>query len=353
MAKGMKAMDKLRVIQWTTGKVGKLSLRGVLDDPRLELAGVYAHGADKAGQDAGVLCGRAECGISATNDVAALIALGADSVLYTPFMANLDHVVRLLESGLDVVSTNLFSNLGGVQGEVAQALEAACAKGGSSLYITGVNPGWVNNLAAAMTGVCRDVQCVSIAESANVATYESAETWQALGFAQPEATPEVLERAQGALLSFRDAVDRLAEALDYELDEREFFIEHARAAQRTDLGWFVMEQGTNAAMRGGWNGKIGGKTVVQSRVAWYLTKDLVEGWEFDDDHYEILVQGEPSVRAKLRFIPPESWGNHEWDTMTAMPAVNVLTTVKAARSGILSLADIGLTVAPAGLWSRA
>src|SRR5688572_2456669 len=178
-------MEKLRVIQWTTGKVGKLALRGVLDDPRLELAGVYAYGGDKVGKDAGELCGRPATGITATSDIAELIATGADSVLYTPFMADLDHVVRLLESGLDVVSTNLFSNLGGVRGEVAAALEAACARGGSSLYITGVNPGWVNNLAAALTGVCRDVQLVSIAESANCATYESAETWLSLGFSLP------------------------------------------------------------------------------------------------------------------------------------------------------------------------
>jgi hypothetical protein len=266
-------------------------------------------------------------------------------------MADLDHVVRLLESGLDVVSTNLLANLGGVEGEVARTLEAACARGNSSLYVTGINPGWVNNLAATMTAVCRGVERVSIAESANVATYESAETWLALGFSLPEATPEVIERARGALLSFRDAATRLAEALRYDIEETEFFVEYAKAANRTDLGWFAMDQGTIAAIRGGWNGKVGGKTVVQIRVAWYLTKDLAEGWEFDDDHYEIVVEGEPSVRAKLRFIPPEHWGNHEWDTMTAMPAVNVLGTVKAARPGILSLADIGLAVAPAGLWA--
>src|ERR1700759_301641 len=101
-------MGRLRVIQWTTGKVGKLSLRAVLDDPRLELAGVYAHSPDKAGKDAGTLCGRPACGVLSTHDIDALIALGADSVLYTPFEANVGHVVRLLESGLDVVSTNLF-----------------------------------------------------------------------------------------------------------------------------------------------------------------------------------------------------------------------------------------------------
>ena len=119
-------MDKLRVIQWTTGKVGKLALRGIIDDPRLELVGVFAHSDDKVGVDAGTLCGRPECGVTATNDVEALVALGADTVIYTPFMADMAHVTRLLETGHDVISTNLFLNVGGVQGEVRDQLEAAC-----------------------------------------------------------------------------------------------------------------------------------------------------------------------------------------------------------------------------------
>lgn len=74
---------KLRVIQWTTGKVGKLSLRGVLDDPRLELVGVYAFSEEKAGSDAGALCGRPDIGVLATTDIDALLALKADTVIYT------------------------------------------------------------------------------------------------------------------------------------------------------------------------------------------------------------------------------------------------------------------------------
>ena len=117
-------MEKLRVVQWTTGKVGKLSMRGILDDPRLELVGVYAYSDEKAGIDAGPLCGRPDTGVLATTDIDALIALGADTVLYTPFMADVDHAVRLLESGLDVISTNLFLNVGGIQGETKERLSA-------------------------------------------------------------------------------------------------------------------------------------------------------------------------------------------------------------------------------------
>src|SRR4051812_1882151 len=150
-------MEKLKIVQWTTGKVGKMALRAIFDDPRLELAGVFAHSPDKVGIDAGAICGRPDCGIAATDDVEALVALAPDTVIYTPFMADLDHLARLLESGSDVVSTNLLSNLGGIEGEVRARLDAACARGGSSLYITGINPGWLDTLAATVTSICRRV----------------------------------------------------------------------------------------------------------------------------------------------------------------------------------------------------
>lgn len=344
-------MGRLKVIQWGTGKVGKLSMRGVLDDPRLELVGVHAFSADKVGKDAGSLCGRPECGVAATDDIDALIALDADSVIYTPFEANLDHVVRLLESGLDVVSTNLFMNLGGIRGEVEERLEAACRKGGSSLYISGVNPGWVNSVMTALTAVCRDVESLSITESADCSVYESVETWSFLGMGETGgSTPELIGRARTWLVMFRDVVERVGRALGVTFDDIEFFCDYASAAETVDLGWFRMEKGSNAALRGGWNGMVSGRPLVNLTVVWYLTTKLAEGWEIDPDQYRIRIAGEPNLDMRLRFTPPEHWGNHEWDTMTAMPVVNALPDIKAAPTGILGLADVGLPRAPVGEW---
>lgn len=343
-------MASLRVIQWTTGKVGKLSLRGVLDDPRLELVGVYAYSPDKAGVDAGSLCGRPDTGVVATTEIDDLIGLNADLVFYTPFMAELDHAVWLLESGLDVVSTNLFLNLGGIQGETEQKLANACARGNSSLCITGINPGWINTMVTAMTAVCRNIESVSIFESADVSVYESAETWRALGFSLPEATPDAIEMSKLWLSTFRDSVQRMAIALGYGIDEMDFAIDHATASTDVDLGWLRIDKDTIAAIRAGWSGKVGGKTVVRSNVAWYLTERLNEDWQFDDDHYHVVIEGEPEVQTRIRFVPPETWGNHEWDTMTAMPAVNAAFEVIAAPTGISTLKDVGLVCAPAGNW---
>jgi len=343
-------MEKLRVIQWTTGKVGKMSLRAILDDPRLELAGVYAYGANKAGVDAGTLCGRPETGMLATNDIDALIALRADTVIYTPFMADLDHAVRLLEAGMDVISTNLFLNAGGIQGETKTALEAACQRGGSSFYITGINPGWINSMVAGMTAICRKVDCVSVTESADCSVYESVETWTTLGMGLPVASPAVHEAAYNWMIMFRDTVYRMADALGFEIDDTEFKAEFATAAETVDLGWFRMEKGTIAAVRAGWAGKSKGQIVVRNQVVWYLTKNLAENWEIDADQYHVVIDGEPDLNVRFRMTPPPHWTNHDWDSMTALPAVSAAIDIKAARPGILTLKDVGLTCAPAGAW---
>ena len=67
----------IRVVQWTTGNVGKQSVDAVLRNPDLELVGCYAWSPDKFGTDVGELCGLDPIGIAATNDVDALLALRA------------------------------------------------------------------------------------------------------------------------------------------------------------------------------------------------------------------------------------------------------------------------------------
>ncbi len=346
-------MKKMRVVQWTTGKVGKLALRGILDDPRLELVGVYSYSPEKAGKDAGELCGRPKSGVLSTNDIDALMALKPDAVIYTPFMADLGQAVKILESGANLISTNLFSNVGGVKGETREALQAACERGKSSFFVTGVSPGWINAVIAGFTAVCRDVERVSIIETGDCSVYESAETWLAMGMSLPKATPEVIATARSWLISFYDAVQRIAESLEFELDDLEFFVDYATTSQRVDLGWFVMEKDTIGAMRGGWNGKVGGRTVASFELNWYLTKHLNEGWTFNEDQYHLNIKGEPDIESRLKFIPPKHWGNHEWDTMTAMPAVNAIFNVQRAAPGVLTLKDVGLVAAPGGPWLKA
>jgi 4-hydroxy-tetrahydrodipicolinate reductase len=48
----------------------------------MSLVGLYVHGQDKAGRDAGELCGTAPTGVTATASVDDIIELSPDCVLY-------------------------------------------------------------------------------------------------------------------------------------------------------------------------------------------------------------------------------------------------------------------------------
>ena len=140
----------IRVVQWTTGNVGKQSVEAVLKRPDIELVGCYAWSEDKSGKDIGELCGLAPIGLTATNDIDALLALKPDCVIYNPMWFNVDEMVRILESGANIVATAAFINGQSYPDDGRQRLLDACAKGGSSMFGSGVSPGYIELIAIAL-----------------------------------------------------------------------------------------------------------------------------------------------------------------------------------------------------------
>ena len=94
-----------RVIQWATGAQGVESIRAIHERPDLELVGGWVHTPEKDGRDLGELAGIGPIGVTATRDVDALLALGADCVAYMPRNTSLDEVCAILASGCNVVTT--------------------------------------------------------------------------------------------------------------------------------------------------------------------------------------------------------------------------------------------------------
>jgi 2,4-diaminopentanoate dehydrogenase len=93
-----------RVIQWATGNVGRAAVEGIIAHPDLELVGAWVHSPNKAGRDVGALCGIGPLGVLATGDEDRLLALDADCVLYSPLLPDTAQVIRILESGKNVVT---------------------------------------------------------------------------------------------------------------------------------------------------------------------------------------------------------------------------------------------------------
>jgi len=178
----------LRVIQWTTGNIGRRSLHAIIGRDDMELVGVYAHGSDKVGVDAAELSGWPEpTGVTATNDVDALLATKPDACCYNPLWPNIDELTRLLESGVNVCSSAAWITGGKQSPEDLERIRKACEKGNSTIFGSGAHPGMTNMVGMVLSGSCERVDEIRITESVDCSTYESAGTQTAMGFSRAKA----------------------------------------------------------------------------------------------------------------------------------------------------------------------
>src|SRR6202012_4224833 len=100
-----------RVVIWGTGFVGRMVIAETVKHPLFELVGVGVSNPKKVGRDVGEICGLSEpIGVTATDDVDALIALKPDALVhYGPTPAHADPNIalrtRFLRGGIDVCWT--------------------------------------------------------------------------------------------------------------------------------------------------------------------------------------------------------------------------------------------------------
>jgi hypothetical protein len=330
----------IRVVQWTTGPVAQAAVRGVLAQPGLELVGAYAWSKEKVGRDVGELCGLPPLGVAATDDVAELIALRPDVVLYMPLLWDVDHMVQVLEAGINLIATSNFIT-GHSYGEEQMArLHGAAERGGASLYGTGINPGQASALALTAAAACRAVERISIFEASDATAYESADTWLALGMASPPDTPGLADTAKQRQLVFQDVIEMMADTLGAQLDEVRYTPEFGLATKDLDLGYMRIPKGTVCGINGLWQGIVDDRPLLEMGLLWRLGDAMEPDWEVHEGHL-IEVSGTPSITLRHEIHHDATSYNSE----TANPAVNAIPAVVAARPGLVTLADLPLITA--------
>jgi 4-hydroxy-tetrahydrodipicolinate reductase len=341
---------RLRVIQWTTGNVGRRALRAILARPDLELVGVYAHGASKVGRDAAELCNwERATGVRATNDVDALLALRPDACSYNPLWPSTDELCRLLAAGVNVCSTAAWIT-GGERAAAERArIEEAARRGGATLFGSGVNPGFANLFALVSSQICERVEQVRVLESADASAYASRETQEDVGFAQ-QIAPLLAQRTQRASRVFAEAVALMGDALGAELDEIAFDADYAPATADCELGFMTIPRGTVAAIDGRWRGRARERDLVVLRFQWIMGKHVEPPFKLRHGYF-VEIDGVPNVRSQFQIFPPRGWTEPSFMglgmIMTAMPAVNAIPAVVAAPPGIATHATLPLLAARA------
>jgi hypothetical protein len=336
-----------RVVQWTTGNVGRRSVIAIRDNPLLELVGCYAWSPDKAGQDVGVLCGLEPIGIAATDDVDALLALRPDCVVYNPKWPDVDLMCRILSAGINIVATAGFIT-GHALGEGRLRLQEAAAVGQASVFGSGMNPGFLNLLGLVSAGICDRVDSITMLESVDSTGYDSPDTEQSVGFGQPMDAPDLQDRVARATAVFGDAVWLTGEALGLQLDEVRCEASFATTTAPVDLVSWVIEPGQVAGVAASWQGWYAGRRVVDLKVMWRKGRTLEPDWKVEHG-YVVQVEGRPNVRTKLTIAPPADFvATSVQDYMvlgmiiTSLPAINAIPAVCEAPPGIVTYNDLPL-----------
>ncbi|MHA3020358.1 NAD(P)H-dependent amine dehydrogenase family protein [Mycobacterium sp. BMJ-28] len=353
-----------RVVQFSTGNVGRHSLRAIIGRPDLELVGVHAASPDKVGRDAADLCGLSRpTGIIATDDIGALTALQPDCVVYTAQgetrpMEAIGQMAGFLAAGINVAATSMVWLVAPRHAEdwLRVPLEQACAAGGSSLYVNGVDPGYSGDteVLAALSLVTR-ARSITVQEIFDYGNYDDYEfTGKSMGFGMAPEEGDPMLFLPGVIASmWGGPVRNLAEQLGVQLDEIRQRVEPWYADTRIECKMCTVEPGQMAAARFAVEGVRDGEPVITLEHINRLTGASAPEWPYPPDGqtgvHRVVVEGDPRVVLNTHVSHPVLDATDAGCISTAARVVNAIDWICRAPSGLVSVEDIPLSATIRGL----
>jgi 4-hydroxy-tetrahydrodipicolinate reductase len=338
----------IRVIKWATGTVGIHAVPAIVAHPELELAALWVHSPDKAGRDAGELCGGPAAGVLATNDAEAVLATDADVVCYTASSdirpdGVVDDLCRMLAMGLNVVNTSfvplLFPPAAGPG--VAERLQAACLEGQSTLYTSGIDPGFGNaGLAIHALALSKEVRHVRMMEIVNYATWDNPFTmFEIMGFGKAETNESLLLSPGSLALAWGPVLELVAAGIGLHLDEIVERHEVIRADVDFEIASGKVPAGGISGMRFEIAGVVDGEDRLVVEHVTRLRDEDAPDWP-QGEGYRIVITGEPHLHLELKLSSDHGDHNHAGCLATAMHVVNAIPAVVAADPGVVTMLDL-------------
>jgi hypothetical protein len=308
-------------IVWGTGNVGRLALRAVDAHPALDLAAVLVHDPGKDGRDAGDLGGLGhELGIAATVDVDAVLAARPRAVVYAasgdvrPDEALAD-VVRAIRAGAVVVTPALYALYDHLSAppEMREQVLDAIREGGGSLFVSGVDPGWGNDvLPLLISGLGTDVDAIRCQEIFDYSTYDQPDSVRYLvGMGQPmEYEPPMLAPTVPSMV-WGGQIRLMARALGVRLDEIRETLDRRpldTTVSTETMGEF--EKGTQGAVRFEVQGVVDGEPRIVIEHVTRIHPSCAPDWPTPpggDGAHRVIIEGRP--RVEVTVVATDEGGN--------------------------------------------
>lgn len=345
----------LSVIVWATGDVGTRAIRAIVDRPDLELVGAWVHSDTKDGRDAGELAGIADTGVRATNDVDQLLSLGADCVCFAASdglggETFIDDYERILLSGANCLTTATPGLLfpPAYDQPVVERLEAAATHGGSTLYASGIEPGFAaDQLVLTATTLSRTIRSICARE---VFLYDKMPVaftmFDVFGFGHDLDYVPLITTPGVQTATWGPVVRMIAAGLGVELDGIRETFERDLADRRIEVAAGTIEPGTVGTVRMATIGVVDDRDVIVVEHVSRMAPDLAPHWPTTarDGTYQIQIDGAPSISCELVLGEDDSQASDAGMEATTMRVVNAIPAVCAAPMGLTSSLDLPLTL---------
>ncbi|KIA59490.1 dihydrodipicolinate reductase [Nocardia vulneris] len=298
---------------WGTGNVGRAAIRAVAAHPALELTSVLVHNPDKVGRDAGELSGLDySLEVAATDDVDAVLAASPRAIVYAASGdirpdAALADIVRALRAGAVVVTPALYAlyDPRNAPAEIREPVLAAIADGGGALFVSGVDPGWGNDvLPLLISGLGSTVEVIRCQEIFDYSTYDQPDSVRYLvGMGQPmDYQPPMLAPSVPTMV-WGGQIRLMARALGVELDEIRETLDR-RALDDTistrSMGEFAA--GTQGAVRFEVQGIVDGVPRIVVEHVTRIHPSCAPDWPAPadgDGAHRVIIEGQPRIEVTV------------------------------------------------------
>ena len=352
----MTATSKIATVVWGTGNVGRAAIRTVDAHPGLELTGVIVANPDKVGRDAGDLAGVGRAlGVAATDDVEAVLGTGPGALVYAasgdvrPDAAIAD-VTRALLAGAVVVTPSIYPlyDFRSAPADLRRPLEAAAEQAGGALFVSGIDPGWGNDILPVwLSGLAGTIDQVRCQEIFDYSTYDQPDAVRFLvGMGQPmdEIPPMVLPTVP--TMVWGGQVRLIARALGVELDEIRETLERRTLDATVTNAMGTFEAGTQGALRFEVQGIVGGEPRIIVEHVTRIDRGCAPDWPLPadggDGAHRVVIEGRPRIEVNVE-ATDEGGNRAAGGNATAVGRlVNAIPWLRAAGPGLYDALDVPL-----------